>query len=158
MRSSERRRDQYSMNHARVPLPARSLVESHILRIGGYAWGWSKRPFTSARNTCYRALSERHPRLTCQQSAARLVWSGRADLNRGPPAPKAGALPGCATPRLHLIVAAPVVLSLYSSSGRGARATSNSARDSVDPERRVKGAASPKSMRRIRGAAVGEPG
>jgi hypothetical protein len=27
-------------------------------------------------------------------------WSGRADLNRGPPAPKAGALPGCATPRL----------------------------------------------------------
>ena len=28
-------------------------------------------------------------------------WSGRADLNRGPPAPKAGALPGCATPRLY---------------------------------------------------------
>src|SRR5215469_18131518 len=27
------------------------------------------------------------------------VWSGRPDLNRGPPAPKAGALPGCATPR-----------------------------------------------------------
>src|SRR6266550_7392952 len=31
-------------------------------------------------------------------------WSGRADLNRGPPAPKAGALPGCATPRLHPII------------------------------------------------------
>jgi site-specific DNA recombinase len=30
-------------------------------------------------------------------------WSGRADLNRGPPAPKAGALPGCATPRLSMI-------------------------------------------------------
>src|SRR5580704_5690455 len=29
-------------------------------------------------------------------------WSGRADLNRGPPAPKAGALPGCATPRHEL--------------------------------------------------------
>ncbi len=29
----------------------------------------------------------------------RSYWSGRADLNRGPPAPKAGALPGCATPR-----------------------------------------------------------
>src|SRR5471032_850041 len=28
-----------------------------------------------------------------------LKWSGRPDLNRGPPAPKAGALPGCATPR-----------------------------------------------------------
>ena len=28
-------------------------------------------------------------------------WSGRGDLNARPPAPKAGALPGCATPR-HL--------------------------------------------------------
>jgi hypothetical protein len=27
------------------------------------------------------------------------VWSGRGDLNARPPAPKAGALPGCATPR-----------------------------------------------------------
>src|SRR5215469_14055672 len=27
------------------------------------------------------------------------VWSGRGDLNSRPPAPKAGALPGCATPR-----------------------------------------------------------
>src|SRR5262249_9668599 len=27
-------------------------------------------------------------------------WSGRPDSNRRPPAPKAGALPGCATPRL----------------------------------------------------------
>ncbi|GEM_PF-3941387 len=26
-------------------------------------------------------------------------WSGHQDLNLGPPAPKAGALPGCATPR-----------------------------------------------------------
>jgi hypothetical protein len=29
----------------------------------------------------------------------REVWSGRGDLNARPPAPKAGALPGCATPR-----------------------------------------------------------
>ena len=29
----------------------------------------------------------------------RSKWSGRPDLNRRPPAPKAGALPGCATPR-----------------------------------------------------------
>ena len=28
------------------------------------------------------------------------IWSGRCDLNTRPPAPKAGALPGCATPRL----------------------------------------------------------
>ena len=26
-------------------------------------------------------------------------WSGREELNLRPPAPKAGALPGCATPR-----------------------------------------------------------
>ena len=40
-----------------------------------------------------------------------VVWSGRPDLNRRPPAPKAGALPGCATPRLGYeehIVAAPI--------------------------------------------------
>ncbi len=28
-----------------------------------------------------------------------LLLSGHQDLNLGPPAPKAGALPGCATPR-----------------------------------------------------------
>ena len=28
------------------------------------------------------------------------IWSGREDLNLRPPAPHAGALPGCATPRL----------------------------------------------------------
>src|SRR5438093_2095322 len=27
------------------------------------------------------------------------IWSGREDLNLRPPAPKAGALPDCATPR-----------------------------------------------------------
>ena len=30
-------------------------------------------------------------------------WSGREDLNLRPPAPKAGALPGCATPRHELL-------------------------------------------------------
>ena len=34
----------------------------------------------------------RYPGMRCQ-------WSGREDLNLRPPAPKAGALPGCATPR-----------------------------------------------------------
>ncbi len=29
------------------------------------------------------------------------AWSGRLDLNQRPPAPKAGALPACATPRGH---------------------------------------------------------
>src|SRR5437762_9091028 len=32
----------------------------------------------------------------------KMFWSGRRDLNSGPPAPKAGALPGCATPRHEL--------------------------------------------------------
>ncbi len=34
----------------------------------------------------------------------RVSWSGREDLNLRPPAPKAGALPGCATPRLLLVL------------------------------------------------------
>ena len=34
-------------------------------------------------------------------------WSGRLDSNQRPPAPKAGALPGCATPRLRLSLASP---------------------------------------------------
>ncbi len=33
-----------------------------------------------------------------------LQWSGCPDLNRGPPAPKAGALPNCATARSRVIV------------------------------------------------------
>ena len=43
-------------------------------------------------------------------SNQRLYWSGRGDLNARPPAPKAGALPGCATPRLY---------SFYTASGPG---------------------------------------
>lgn len=36
------------------------------------------------------------------KTTGRKFWSGRLDLNQRPPAPKAGALPGCATPRqLH---------------------------------------------------------
>ena len=31
------------------------------------------------------------------------VWSGRQDLNLRPPAPQAGALPGCATPRRNIV-------------------------------------------------------
>src|SRR5262249_39677576 len=38
-------------------------------------------------------------RLDCRLNRKEGIWSGRPDLNRGPPAPKAGALPGCATPR-----------------------------------------------------------
>ena len=38
--------------------------------------------------------------LQAEVSSERCIWSGREDLNLRPPAPKAGALPGCATPRL----------------------------------------------------------
>jgi hypothetical protein len=75
-------------------------------------------------------------------------------IHRGGPHPQRNP----AAPTTPMVAASALMLSLYSSSGRGARATSNLARNSVDPERWVKGAASPKSMRRIRGAAVGELG
>ena len=39
-------------------------------------------------------------RLCCEDFLKK--WSGRLDSNQRPPAPKAGALPGCATPR-HLV-------------------------------------------------------
>ena len=42
----------------------------------------------------------REPALSGFVATAGEIWSGRLDLNQRPPAPKAGALPGCATPRL----------------------------------------------------------
>ena len=33
-----------------------------------------------------------------------LEWSGRQDSNLRPPVPKTGALPGCATPRLVVVL------------------------------------------------------
>ena len=41
----------------------------------------------------------RRPPLCPTELRARIRQSGRSDSNRGPPAPKAGALPDCATPR-----------------------------------------------------------
>jgi hypothetical protein len=38
--------------------------------------------------------------LGCHPGVTPEKWSGRLDSNQRPPAPKAGALPGCATPRL----------------------------------------------------------
>ena len=38
-------------------------------------------------------------------AAIPLKWSGRLDSNQRPPAPHAGALPNCATPRPSLIIA-----------------------------------------------------
>ena len=51
----------------------------------------------------------RRPLLYPTELQARDVrkWSGRADLNGRPPAPKAGALPGCATPRRGYPISGP---------------------------------------------------
>ena len=40
---------------------------------------------------------------THESELAEGVWSGRENLNLRHPAPKAGALPGCATPRLEYL-------------------------------------------------------
>jgi Phage integrase family len=44
---------------------------------------------------CHKAVLGRN----LKQVSCCFCWSGRLDLNQRPPAPKAGALPGCATPR-----------------------------------------------------------
>src|SRR5262245_28511241 len=46
---------------------------------------------TTARRMGRRSLED--------QGLCGRKWSGRLDLNQRPPAPHAGALPGCATPR-----------------------------------------------------------
>jgi hypothetical protein len=46
---------------------------------------------------------ETSPFCNCKWLKLNEIWSGRGDLNARPPAPKAGALPGCATPR-HAII------------------------------------------------------
>src|ERR1700722_11966817 len=70
-----------------------------------------KAPFTSTSICGILAdrslLSARIPQMEVEVNGAfnmlkktrEMFWSGRRDLNSGPPAPKAGALPGCATPR-----------------------------------------------------------
>ena len=42
--------------------------------------------------------------------AGSLIWSGREDLNLRPPAPHAGTLPGCATPRKHESITDPLTV------------------------------------------------
>src|SRR5262245_47192927 len=56
-------------------------------------------------NRTARAGSDRHSASSKSAPATiasynpEVKWSGRLDSNQRPPAPKAGALPGCATPR-----------------------------------------------------------
>ena len=50
---------------------------------------------------CNTAVTNKKQRVSifCNSLLSLMYWSGREDLNLRPPAPKAGALPGCATPR-----------------------------------------------------------
>ena len=52
-----------------------------------------------SRGCVFVGNDEERLRLACWRNAPSAGWSGREDLNLRHPAPKAGALPGCATPR-----------------------------------------------------------
>ena len=50
------------------------------------------------------ATGLRYTPLTLLQLPTEIIKSGRQDSNLRPPVPKTGALPGCATPRLKLML------------------------------------------------------
>ena len=64
----------------------------------------SKTSTSSPRSIKVRAVANpcRPPPIITICLSYNLKWSGQQDLNLRPPAPKAGALPGCAMPRLNL--------------------------------------------------------
>jgi hypothetical protein len=66
--------------------------------------GWNRSRTRLARN-CYP--SARNELLPIGSERTIGKWSGRLDSNQRPPAPKAGALPGCATPRLRYYLTFP---------------------------------------------------
>src|SRR6266513_3607695 len=76
-------------------LPAHSTVKSWRLNA-------LQRP-----TSCLRELHKgfnKNAGVSKRWETKNINWSGRRDLNSGPPAPKAGALPGCATPRQLLAI------------------------------------------------------
>ncbi len=68
-----------------------------IAPIGERAGEGNRTPIASLEG--WSSTIELHPRIA--------PWSGREDLNLRPPAPKAGALPDCATPRPRLAQSIP---------------------------------------------------
>jgi hypothetical protein len=60
------------------------------------AWKAGTLPLSYTRKGYFWLLDQPKP-VNVQRANVR--WSGRQDLNLRPPAPKAGALPSCATPR-----------------------------------------------------------
>src|SRR4030066_2158798 len=69
---------------------------------GGAKVPETPRPVVSAVGRCFPRSVLKDLRTTARRPATtRKFWSGRPDLNRRPLAPKASALPGCATSRLY---------------------------------------------------------
>src|SRR5262249_34887259 len=83
------------------PPPLRSARGAERVRNG--APGGNRTPDRRIRNPLlYPSELQAQVRLRRRDSNARqAIKSGREDLNLRLPAPKAGALPGCATPRLN---------------------------------------------------------
>jgi hypothetical protein len=73
----------------RPVVPDHALTVERIFELANKAYS-----LYLTRNAAEQAQLRRAQRAKNEQ------WSGREDLNLRPPAPKAGALPGCATPRL----------------------------------------------------------
>ena len=80
--------------------PSQSSVSRRKKDVKGFTW----RPTSLAKGTeDYVMVFSRQTKnysLVCRRAS--WGWSGREDLNLRHPAPKAGALPGCATPRRDL--------------------------------------------------------
>jgi hypothetical protein len=76
----------------RLPIPPLSPIKHYRESISWKVFGTPDRT-----RTCDLRL--RRPLLYPAELRAQNKWSGRQDSNLRPPAPKAGALPDCATPR-----------------------------------------------------------
>jgi integrase len=70
--------------------PSENAVLDAVERMGGHKIGHSRELLEAGKGAV----------MLLRPSVTEVNWSGREDSNLRPPAPKAGALPGCATPRL----------------------------------------------------------
>src|SRR5882724_3012363 len=93
-----------------------------LLPLRVFAYSSCDEFYETKRLTQIDLLSARIPQMGFEVNGAfnmlkktrEMFWSGRRDLNSGPPAPKAGALPGCATPRQLLAIDSTALLNFLS--------------------------------------------
>ena len=86
---------------ARSPGTGRA-VPAHVQRLGSFrqrAFGRCALQGGRAANAVGQRVGNRPAACDLYVTYRSEKWSGRLDSNQRPPAPKAGALPGCATPR-----------------------------------------------------------